>query len=109
MSEHRIQQLIEFLREDPNDAFSTYALSLEYLKLNRLELAATTLSELLEKQPDYLAGYYQYGKVLEALQQPSAAIQAYKKGIQVAQQQGNRHTLSELQGALLNLYDPDEE
>jgi tetratricopeptide (TPR) repeat protein len=109
MSDYRIQQLKEFLREDPDDAFSAYALALEYLKMNDLPLALATLKELLERQPEYLAGYYQYGKALEALGKPDDAITAYKQGVSVAKMQGNKHTLAELQGALINLCDPDED
>jgi tetratricopeptide (TPR) repeat protein len=109
MSNHRIHQLKEFLREDPDDAFSAYALALEYLKMNDLPLAEATLTELVEQQPDYLASYYQLGKVLEVMGRPEDAIAVFKKGIIIAQNQRNRHTLAELQGALTNLCDTDEE
>lgn len=109
MSHSRIEQLFTFLREDPQDPFPRYALALEYLKMNHLDEAEQQLAELMEKQPDYLATYFQLGKVLELKKNPKAAVGVYRKGIQVALQQNNRHTLGELQGALLNLEDPDEE
>jgi hypothetical protein len=34
------------------------------------------------------------------------AILTYKQGIEISRQAGDRHAMSELQGALLNLEDP---
>ena len=33
----RIEQLLEFIADDPKDVFSTYALGLEYWNLNQLD------------------------------------------------------------------------
>ena len=50
----RIQQLNEFLKEDPNDSFLIYALSLEYAKENKKDLAIESLLSLLEIDKNYL-------------------------------------------------------
>ena len=51
----------EFLKEEPNDSFLIYALSLEYVKENNIDLAIETLLELHQKNVAYLAVYYQLG------------------------------------------------
>jgi tetratricopeptide (TPR) repeat protein len=108
MPTDRINLLLNYLEEDPNDRFSRYALGLEYVKMNELAKARECYEELLERAPDYLPVYYQAGKLFEAQSQPEAAIAVYRKGIAVATDQGDAHTRSELQGALFQLVDPDE-
>ena len=45
----RIEQLKEFLKEDPTDSFLIYALSLEYAKEDNPNQAIETLLNLIEK------------------------------------------------------------
>ena len=106
---HRIHQLLELLKEDPGDAFLQYALGLELLKMSDLAKARIVFENLTTTQPDYLATYYQLGKLLEALREPAAAIKTYRDGIKIAEKQRNTHTLAELRGALLQLSDEAEE
>ena len=47
--------LKRYIDEDPEDSFSRYALSLEYIRLNDFPEAKRILSELMFKDPDYLA------------------------------------------------------
>jgi tetratricopeptide (TPR) repeat protein len=108
MINDRIRQLLEFLQEEPSDAFSAYALGLEYLKMNNLPAAEAVLSDLLNRSPEYLAGYYQLGKVYEVLKNREKAIKVYDHGIQLAKAQQNGHTLAELQNARMNLLIDDE-
>ncbi len=96
----RIELLKGFLAEDPGDNFSLYALALEYVKLNNVTEAIQLLEKLLEKNPGYLAAYYQLGKLFEMQQQPDRASGVFEKGIEVARRQKNQKTLSELQSAL---------
>jgi tetratricopeptide (TPR) repeat protein len=62
-------------------------------------------SILVEKFPDYLASYYQLGKLYERIQQMPKAKDSYKKGIQVAQDAKDLKTLRELNEALALLQD----
>ena len=109
MSTDRISQLEIYLKEDPTDAFSKYALALEYSKLQNNEMAIRMLCQLKEQQPEYLALYYQLGKFYETNHQQDNAISIYKYGIQIAQKQNNRHTLAELKQALSEISDADDE
>ncbi len=109
MSNERISVLESFLKEDPNDAFSKYALALEYAKIQNTEMAIRLLCQIKKDQPDYLALYYQLGKFYELNSQQDNAISIYKYGIDIAQKQNNRHTLSELKQALSEISDADDE
>ena len=100
---YRIELLKKFIEEDPSDNFSRYALALEFMKLNENNLALNQLISLINDAPSYLPSYYMAGKLAEGVGKNSDAIVFYSKGIDLAREQKNRHTLSELQEALSQL------
>ena len=100
----KIPALLQFLEEDPNDSFSRYALALEYVKAGRDDLAIIQFDHLNREHPEYLANYYQYGKLLVRQGEAEQAGAIFKNGIEVAKKSGDRHTFNELAGALEELY-----
>jgi len=84
---NRLTELQQFLKEDPEDAFVKYALSLEYLRLNNLPEAGKIFSQLAENNPPYLPVFYQYGKFLEQTGDPEKAKMIYTKGMEIASSQ----------------------
>ena len=101
----RIEILKRYLTEDPSDTFLRYALALEYIGIDDQKQANVLLENLLNEEPDYLAGYYMAGKTREALSDLEKAKEWYSRGILVAEHQKNQHTLSELRSALEVLED----
>lgn len=99
---NRLSQLLQFYNDDPNDAFTIYALALEYVKGNNA-LALHYFKLLQNNHADYLPMYYQMGKFYEEQMLLQDAIDIYSKGIEVARFQKNNHTLNELQSALNEL------
>ena len=95
-------------RSDPSDTFSRYALALEHAKIGETSKAIEYLKQLRIIDSEYLALYYQLGKLLQQIGFLDEAIEVFKSGILVAQKQQNRHTESELKGALLQLTDDNE-
>ncbi len=95
----RLQQLTDFLTENPNDPFLNYALATEYLKLGRTEEALRYYEGLVDKHPDYVGTYYHLGKLHETLGRKDEAIAVYEKGMHRAQAKRDMHALSELQAA----------
>lgn len=96
----RIELLKGFLAEDPGDNFSMYALALEYVKINNVNEAIRLLEQLLEKNPGYLAAYYQLGKLYELQRNFPKASSIFEKGLEVAHEQKDQKTFNELQSAL---------
>ena len=96
----RLNQMLIFLEQDPNDSFTRYAVGLEYLSLKDYELAIRHFTTLLNQDSDYLATYYQLGGIYATLEQFDKAEEIYNSGIKVARKQADIHTLSELQFAL---------
>ncbi|HRJ28483.1 MAG TPA: tetratricopeptide repeat protein [Cyclobacteriaceae bacterium] len=94
----RIEQLLKFLEEDPNDVFSLYALALEYKKSNPAA-AGKLFNQLLTHHPEYLPTYYQAAMMMEESGNTIEALQLYQQGIELARKMNDTATLKELQAA----------
>jgi len=105
----RIEQLQEFLKEDSNDSFLTYALALEYVRVEKNDTARDCFLKLIKDDENYIASYYQLGKLYELLNDAEKARGIYKKGIKIAQKSENKKTLLELQEAYNMLIEIDED
>ncbi|MCC7222240.1 MAG: tetratricopeptide repeat protein [Chitinophagales bacterium] len=101
----RLAQLQAFLQETPDDPFLHYAIALEYLKLSDYDQALLIFEQLTKSNPTYVGTYYHLGKLYEQLQLPNDALNIYQKGIDIAQQLSDRHSLQELRGAQEMLLD----
>jgi tetratricopeptide (TPR) repeat protein len=105
----RIEQLQEFLEEDSNDSFLKYALALEYIRIEKKDAAKNCFLKLVEEDENYLASYYQLGKLYESVNELEHAIEIYKKGIKIAKKNEDKKTLLELQESYNMLMDIDED
>src|SRR5690606_24202390 len=99
MMSDRIQQLTEFLNDNPADPFLLYALATEYAKIGQTSEALRYYNLLQTDHPDYVGTYYHLGKLYDALGQKDDAIATYRRGMEIAQQKNDRHAFSELQAA----------
>lgn len=99
----RLQTLLQFLEESPDDAFLRFALAKEYEGLHQDDDAMAAYLQLRAQHPDYVGLYYHLGKLHERRQALKEAIDAYTEGMAVATRLGDRHALSELAAARLNL------
>ena len=104
---NRLDILLNLYKEDPKDAFTIYGIGLEYQVFDKNE-AKHYFDLLLKNNPEYLATYYQAGKLYEKLNDSEKAIEIYKEGIKYAVSKNDKHTQSELQGALLHLNSKDD-
>lgn len=106
---NRIEQLEEFLRENPNDPFLHYALTMEYLKGEDKDKTHAGFENLITNFPDYVGSYYHFGKFLEKSGEIQQAEEMYKQGILIATKVRNMHAKNELIGALNMLLGMDED
>jgi len=103
-SDSKIRKLAGYIRQNPDDSFSKFALALEFKKLDRLEKARILFENIRKNDPGYVGVYYHLGKVYELLEMNKQASIAYKEGIEIAgSKNGEERTLSELQEALQQL------
>lgn len=98
MTTTRLEQLLQFYKEDPKDPFTLYALALEYQK-NDVIKCESYFDTLLITFPDYLPTYYHAAKLKVSLNKVDTAIDIYKKGIELAIRQHDKFTQRELQSA----------
>ena len=97
----RLKHLLQFYEDDPDDAFTRFALAQEYLNRDETDKALSFFEELVETDPDYVGTYYHLGKLYERLGRTDDAIATYEAGVEVAREQRAQKDLSELQDALL--------
>jgi len=101
----RKETLLDMLEMDSQDVFLNYALAMEFLGERNFEEAESQFQKTLNFKIDYLPCYYQLGQVYEKLNQDVLAIEFYNKGIELANEQGNKKALGELKEALWLLQD----
>jgi tetratricopeptide (TPR) repeat protein len=96
----RREVLEQFVAEKPTDAFARYGLALECMKLGDNDAATIHFQKLLEANPKYVAGYFQFGQHLSRIGQLEQARKLLSDGILVAQNAGDMHARDEMQAAL---------
>lgn len=101
MQTNRLEKLLEFLKNEPEDEFLQYALATEYLRLNETDKALAYYENLVANHPKYVGTYYHLGKLYEALNQLPDALTTYESGIKIARELRDNHALSELQGVYM--------
>ena len=97
----RIAALQEFLRDDPDDPFTRFALAQEHLKAGDAEAARGLWDALVRDRPDYVGTYYHLGQLHARAGRTDAAVATFRAGIAEATRQRDLHARAELQGALL--------
>jgi len=96
----RREVLEQFVADKPTDAFARYGLALECVKLGDDSAATGHFHKLLESNPEYVAGYFQFGQLLGRLGRLDEARKLLSDGIVVAQRTGDIHARDEMQAAL---------
>ena len=96
----RIPKLLAFLKNEPDDSFTRYAVGLEYAKENRLPEAISTLEDLLVRDPAYVPTYYMLAGYHKETGNLARAKELYQIGMQKAKAANDVHALGELEAAL---------
>ncbi|WP_194776940.1 tetratricopeptide repeat protein [Pararhodonellum marinum] len=97
----RIDQLLAFVKEEPENPFNLYALALEYLS-TKPEEADRYFTKLLKLHKGYLPTYFHAAAFYTDQGELAKAKSIYEEGLQLAQMQGNGHALKELKNAFQN-------
>jgi len=89
MSSERIQDLLELLEDEPDDALLRLTLGKEYLEGGDPAAALPHLERAVAVDPRYTAAYRYLGAALEALDRTDDAAEAWRRGIAVAEETGD--------------------
>jgi tetratricopeptide (TPR) repeat protein len=100
---NRIAMLAEILAANPGDAFARYGLAMEYSNTGKIEEALQEFKTLLEKNPDYVPGYFMAAQTLEKAGRIDEAKRILVDGISSARRTGNTHAQSEMTAMLEGL------
>ena len=103
MDNSRLNQLLKYLENDPDDSFLIFALAKEYEMQNQLEMALQKYLQLKEKDSDYIGLYYHLAKLYETLKKETLALSVYNEGLELGKKLKDFHAISELNNAKMNL------
>jgi tetratricopeptide (TPR) repeat protein len=103
MMQDRLKMIETMLETNPKDSFLHYAAALEHQKNGEITTAIKIIQKIIKNDPEYLASYYQLGKMLEERNKMEDAVEVYKSGKSVARKQNDMKTLGELSEALMLL------
>ncbi len=67
------------------------------------DAAIENFEKLLAQNPNYVAGYFQYGQLLARLSRTAEAKRTLTNGIEAARRSGDEHAGSEMEAALAQL------
>lgn len=96
----RLNQLLQFLEQNPGDAFARYGLAMEYARIGKTDTALEQYRKLLELHPDYANGYFMAAQTLERAGRTPEAKTMLENGIAAAKRSGNQHAMREMSAML---------
>jgi tetratricopeptide (TPR) repeat protein len=99
----RLESLLNFLEQDPEDTFTLYAIALEYSARKDTEKSIFYFESVIKIDPNYLAAYQQLGHILAVSDKKAEAIDIYNRGIEVAKKAGDRHAENNLRNMVEEL------
>ncbi len=89
MSSERIQDLLDILADEPDDALLRFTLGKEYLDAGDAAAALPHLEHAVAADPRYTVAYRYLGAALEGARRDAEAAAAWERGISVAEETGD--------------------
>lgn len=84
------------LASGKDGALLRFSLGMHYLKEGGFAKAAEHLRAAVAQDPGYSAAWKLLGKALENCAEPSAAMDAYRKGVEAAERKGDKQAAKEM-------------
>lgn len=103
MNQERLNQIMQMLEKNPDDSFLNYAAALEFKKNQKIDSAIDLLERLIAHDANYLAAYYQLGKMYELVSENEKAKNTFLKGKEMAIKQNDLKTSAEIEEAMKSL------
>lgn len=86
----RIRQFAQMAEADPNNELGHFSLGKAYLEANRFEEAVASLQRVIEINPKMSKAYHVLGEACNGAGQRDKAIELMTRGIEVADELGDR-------------------
>lgn len=100
MPNERLEKLLEFAAQQPSDLFLKYGLGMEYLGMGDVQKAEAYFREVIAADPQYVAAYYQLGKLCGNSSRDEEATGLYEKGLEAAKARNDQRSVREFRAAL---------
>ena len=91
-----VQNLEKLLSQGKDSALLRFSLGAEYLKLKQNWVAVYQLRRALEMDPNYSAAWKLLGKALTDAGVLRDALDAYRRGVAIAEQRGDKQAAKEM-------------
>ena len=91
-----IENFERMLTQGQDNALLRYSLGNAYLNDGQAEKAVEHLRHAVTHDPEYSAAWKAYGKALSEAGDPDGAIDAYARGIEVAERKGDKQAAKEM-------------
>lgn len=101
--EEQIERYKKVIEYDPNDVLGYFSLASVYLEAGKKREAADTFDKALTVDSKHTSSYLGFGTALESLGDIQKAKEIYRKGIQVANGQGDIMPLKKMESRLKSL------
>ena len=99
----RREKLEALLADSPDDSFLQYALAMQCATDGDLPLAVDRMAGLLERDPQYVAAYFQLAQIVVRQGETDRARQLLTRGIEAARRSGDDHAEGEMRSFLEQL------
>ena len=96
MGEERLDKLMTFLKDNPEDLFVLFAIAKEFEKQGKWLEAREQYEQIIKLDPTYLGLYFHYVQNLIENEMFDQAAEILERGIQEAKEQKDQKSLSEL-------------
>ena len=91
-----VQNLEKLLSQGKDSALLRFSLGAEYLKLKQTWVAVYQLRRALEMDPNYSAAWKLLGKALTDAGVLRDALDAYRRGVEIAERRGDKQAAKEM-------------
>lgn len=95
--------LLAMLEKEPDDLFLNYALGTEYVGELDVDQAEFQFKKVLQLDANYIAAYYQLGKLFESQLKNTQALEFYNLGLEKAKLAKNNKAINEFGEAIFML------
>jgi tetratricopeptide (TPR) repeat protein len=98
--QQRKAKLIEMLAETPNDVFINFAIAMEEMATENLQLAIIFFQKCIEINPNHIPSRFQLAKIAQSKGDVAQAIALLNEGIELLQKSNDTKTLNEFKSLL---------
>ena len=97
--------VLKLLEKEPDDLFLNFVLGLEFAAELQTDDAERQFMKVLTLDSNYIAAYYQLGKLLESNGKVKDALIYFREGLSKAREQNNNKSANEFEEAIFTIED----